>query len=403
MSFLGVAGVIAFVVALLFSVMVHEAGHFLTARRFDMKVTEFFLGFGKRIWSFTRGETEFGIKAIPAGGYCRIVGMSVNEEMEESDRGRAFYLASAPKRLIVLGAGSFLHFVLGFLILVLLLAGVGTTAISNKVGEVVPCIISNSTGAADAKCAPDAPPSPAKAAGLMVGDEINAINGAPIKDWSTAVKKIRNSPNQELSLTIKRGSSTLTVPITPGTRILDGKKIGIIGVSNTLENRKLSIYRAVANSGTLTWDLTKSSVTSLISLPTKIPALFRQTFFHETRDATGLVGVVGVARVSAQTASDPKLASREKIATFLLIIASLNIFVGLFNLLPLLPLDGGHMAIAVIDGLRRARARRKGSPAPPEIDVERLMPLTMAVFAILAVLSLLLLAADIFNPINLNQ
>ena len=403
MSFLGVAGVIAFVVALLFSVMVHEAGHFLTARRFDMKVTEFFLGFGKRIWSFTRGETEFGIKAIPAGGYCRIVGMSVNEEMEESDRGRAFYLASAPKRLIVLGAGSFLHFVLGFLILVLLLAGVGTTAISKKVGEVVPCIISNSTGAADRKCAPDAPPSPAKAAGLMVGDEITAINGAPIKDWSTAVKKIRNSPNQELTLTIKRGSSTLTVPITPGTRILDGKKIGIIGVSNTLENRKLSIYRAVTNSGTLTWDLTKSSVTSLISLPTKIPALFRQTFFHETRDATGLVGVVGVARVSAQTASDPKLASREKIATFLLIIASLNIFVGLFNLLPLLPLDGGHMAIAVIDGLRRARARRKGSPAPPEIDVERLMPLTMAVFAILAVLSLLLLAADIFNPINLNQ
>ena len=403
MNFLGVAGVIAFIVALLFSVMVHEAGHFLTARRFDMKVTEFFLGFGKRIWSFTRGETEFGIKAIPAGGYCRIVGMSVNEEMEESDRGRAFYLASAPKRLIVLGAGSFLHFVLGFLILVLLLAGVGTTAISNKVGEVVPCIISNSTGAADAKCAPDAPPSPAKAAGLMVGDEITAINGAPIKDWSTAVKKIRNSPNQELTLTIKRGSSTLTVPITPGTRILDGKKIGIIGVSNTLENRKLSIYRAVTNSGTLTWDLTKSSVTSLISLPTKIPALFRQTFFHETRDATGLVGVVGVARVSAQTASDPKLASREKIATFLLIIASLNIFVGLFNLLPLLPLDGGHMAIAVIDGLRRARARRKGSPAPPEIDVERLMPLTMAVFAILAVLSLLLLAADIFNPINLNQ
>jgi len=403
MSFLGVAGVIAFVVALLFSVMVHEAGHFLTARRFDMKVTEFFLGFGKRIWSFTRGETEFGIKAIPAGGYCRIVGMSVNEEMEESDRGRAFYLASAPKRLIVLGAGSFLHFVLGFLILVLLLAGVGTTAISNKVGEVVPCIISNSTGAADAKCAPDAPPSPAKAAGLMVGDEITAINGAPIKEWSTAVKKIRNSPNQELSLTIKRGSSTLTVPITPGSRVLDGKKIGVIGVSNTLENRKLSIFRAVTNSGTLTWDLMKSSVTSLISLPTKIPALFRQTFFHETRDATGLVGVVGVARVSAQTASDPKLASREKIATFLLIIASLNIFVGLFNLLPLLPLDGGHMAIAIIDGLRRARARRKGSPAPPEIDVERLMPLTMAVFAILAVLSLLLLAADIFNPINLNQ
>ena len=403
MSFLGVAGVIAFVVALLFSVMVHEAGHFLTARRFDMKVTEFFLGFGKRIWSFTRGETEFGIKAIPAGGYCRIVGMSVNEEMEESDRGRAFYLASAPKRLIVLGAGSFLHFVLGFLILVLLLAGIGTTTISNKIGEVAPCIISNSTGAADAKCAPDAPPSPAKISGLMVGDRITAINGTSIKEWSAAVSKIRNSPNKEITLTIKRGASSLTIPITPGTRALDGKTIGVIGISNTLENRKLPILKAVTNSGSLTWDLLKSSATSLASLPTKIPALFRQTLFHEKRDATGLVGVVGVARVSAQTASDPKLANREKIATFLLIISSLNIFVGLFNLLPLLPLDGGHMAVAVIDGLRRARAKRKGMPAPSEIDVERLLPLTMVVFTILAALSLLLLAADIFNPINLYQ
>ena len=124
MSFLGV---IAFIIALLFSVMVHEAGHFVTARHFHMKVTEFFLGFGKRLWSVKRGETEFGIKAIPAGGYCRIVGMSVNEEVSPEDKPRSFYLASAPKRLIFLGAGSFLHFVLGFLILFVILAGVGTT------------------------------------------------------------------------------------------------------------------------------------------------------------------------------------------------------------------------------------------------------------------------------------
>ena len=104
---LGILGVLAFVVALLFSVMVHEAGHYLTAKKFHMRVTEFFLGFGKRIWSFQRGETEFGIKAIPAGGYCRISGMSVNEELPEADKHRAFYLASVPKRLIVLGAGSF--------------------------------------------------------------------------------------------------------------------------------------------------------------------------------------------------------------------------------------------------------------------------------------------------------
>jgi len=147
----------------------------------------------------------------------------------------------------------------------------------------------------------------------------------------------------------------------------------------------------------------KSSVGSLFSLPTKIPALVRQTFGSEKRDASGLVGVVGVARVSAQTASDSKLGSREKIATFLIIIASLNIFVGVFNLFPLLPLDGGHMAVAIVDGIRRKWAQLRKRALPDPINVERLMPVTIVVFALLAALSLLLLAADIFNPININQ
>ena len=162
-------------------------------------------------------------------------------------------------------------------------------------------------------------------------------------------------------------------------------------------------FKAISNSAKLTKDLLGNSVTSLISLPNKIPALVRQTFGNEKRDAQGLVGVVGVARVSAQTANDPKLQSREKIASFLIFIASLNIFVGVFNLLPLLPLDGGHMAVAIVDGVRRLNARRRKAPPPAAIDVEKLLPLTLAVFAVLAVLSLLLLAADIFNPINLNQ
>ena len=110
-------GVLAFVVALLISVMIHEFGHFFFAKKFGMKVTEFFLGFGYKIWSFTRGETEFGVKAIPAGGYCRIVGMSTQEELSEADAPRAFVRASVPKRLVVLGAGSFTHFVLGFILI----------------------------------------------------------------------------------------------------------------------------------------------------------------------------------------------------------------------------------------------------------------------------------------------
>ena len=396
MSFLGV---IAFVVALLFSVMVHEAGHFLTARHFHMKVTEFFLGFGKRIWSFKRGETEFGIKAIPAGGYCRIVGMSVTEEVSDEDRPRSFYLASAPKRLIVLGAGSFLHFVLGFLILVILLAGVGTTSVTNTVGTVSQCLSTDAFG----KCAPGAQIPPAKKAGIQAGDKIIAINGKKINLWSDAVSTIRNSPNKQLTLTLERAGSNLDISLTPEAHLLNGKSVGFIGVQNKMGNVRLSLLKSLSNSTTLTGQLMKSSVSSLFSLPTKIPALVRQTFGHEKRDASGLVGVVGVARVSAQTASDPKLATPEKIATFLVIIASLNIFVGVFNLFPLLPLDGGHMAVALADGIRRQWARIRKKALPDPINVERLMPVTIVVFALLAVLSLLLLAADIFHPINISQ
>ena len=400
---LGILGVLAFVVALLFSVMIHEAGHYLTAKKFHMRVTEFFLGFGTRLWSFQRGETEFGIKAIPAGGYCRISGMSVNEELPEEEKHRAFYLASIPKRLIVLGAGSFLHFVLGFLILVILLAGVGVTAVTKTIGEVVPCVTNSSNGVSDTECSATSIPSPAKASGLLAGDEIISINGEESKNWNDYIKIIRESARKEITLTVERNGERLLISITPAARMLDGKEIGYLGIINKLGTHRDGPISAIKNSGRITGDLLQNSVTSLFSLPTKIPALVRQTFGNEERDAQGLVGVVGVARVSAQTASDPKLESREKVATFLLIIASLNIFVGVFNLLPLLPLDGGHMAIAIVDGIRRFNAKRRKLSPPPAIDVEKLLPLTLAVFGLLAVLSLLLLAADIFNPINIYQ
>jgi membrane-associated protease RseP (regulator of RpoE activity) len=397
---MNVLGIIGFALALLISVMIHEAGHFVMARRYGMKVTEFFLGFGQRLWSFRRGETEFGIKAIPAGGYCRIVGMSVHEKLTEEEKPRAFYIASAPKRLVVLGAGSFLHFVLGFLILFVLLAGVGTTAVTSTVGEVSKCLTPSDQ--TTLKCAASDLPSPALAAGIQAGDKIIAINGQEIKQWSDAVIKIRASANRTILITINRAGNELQVRVTPEAHILNGKRVGQIGVVNKLGNQRQSPLTAFTHSADITRQLLKSSVTSLISLPAKVVPLVRQTFGKEKRDPAGLVGVVGVARVSGQTASDPRLATPEKIATFLLIIASLNIFVGVFNLLPLLPLDGGHMAVAIADGIRASWAKRRGRERPAPIDVEKLTPITIVVFVLLAALSLLLLAADIFNPVQLN-
>ena len=392
---MGIIGVLAFIFALLTSVMIHEAGHYLTAKGFGMKVTEFFLGFGKRLWSTKRGETEFGIKAIPAGGYCRIVGMSPGEELPEVDAPRAFYKASAPKRLIVLGAGSFLHFVLGFVLIFTIFFGVGTAGLTSTVDQVVPCISAKA-------CTSSSTPSPAKEAGLLPGDKFIAINGYPVSKWSDDVKVVRNSPGKTNIFTIERAGQEITVAITSKPFKINGKTIGMIGVINKVGMERSSFASSISNSTTLSKQLFTGSVSSLTQLPSKIPALVRQTFGGEKRDPAGLVGVIGVAEASAQTAGNKSLAWNERIATFLLIIASLNIFVGIFNLLPLLPLDGGHMAIATLDGLRNLFARLRGRPNPRPIDVESLTPLTLIVFVFLAALSLLLLAADIFNPVHFN-
>ena len=395
---MAIIGILAFAVALLVSVMIHEAGHYLTAKKFGMKVTEFFVGFGKKIWSVTKGETEFGLKAIPAGGYCKIVGMTPREELSPADADRAFIKASVPQRLIVLGAGSFLHFVIGFVLLIVLFASVGITSLTNQVERVSECIPQT----ANEVCSAKSVPSPAKNAGIIAGDKIVKVNGLSYQEWSEVVEVIRSSAGKQLDITIDRNGSLINILVTPASRELDGKEIGVLGVVNQVGTITYGPLTAIAKGGSFTIDILQNSVTALISLPSKIPDLVNQTFGNQERDPEGLVGVVGVARVSGETAETKALTTREKIATFILIIASLNIFVGMFNLLPLLPLDGGHMAVAIADGVRNTRAKAKGLAKPAPFDVERLTPITMVVFVVMASLSLLMLTADILNPIRLN-
>ena len=395
---MAIIGVLAFVVALLLSVMIHEAGHYLTAKRFGMKVTEFFLGFGQKIWSTQRGETEFGIKAIPAGGYCRIVGMSSREELSEADQDRAFIKAGVGQRLIVLGAGSFLHFVIGFVLLLTLFLSVGLTSVTSTVEKVSECIPQKASEVCSAKSTP----SPAKNVGILAGDKIIRVDGKSYKDWSDVVSVIRASAGKELTITVERNGAPVDIAVTPASRDLNGKVIGVLGVVNKVGTITYGPVDAVSRAGKFTGQILQNSATSLVSLPSKIPNLISQTFGGEKRDAEGLVGVVGVARVSGETANTKALTVREKIATFILIIASLNLFVGMFNLLPLLPLDGGHMAVAIVDGVRNFLARRRGLAKPAPFDVERLTPITMVVFVLMASLSILLLTADIFNPIRMN-
>jgi membrane-associated protease RseP (regulator of RpoE activity) len=374
-------GILAFAIALLLSVMVHEFGHYITAKRFDMKVTEFFLGFGKRICSFRRGETEFGIKAIPAGGYCRIEGMTPRDEMPAGEEDRAFFTASSLRKLIVLGAGSFAHFVIGFILIFSIFFGVGFNALIPNVAKV-------------------SPDSAAAASGFQVGDEILAIDGEVVTDWAKDSQKIAQSQGHQLTFTVQRATEKMTIIATP--TYLTVEKRYVLGIVTKVGIKREGFVQATKDTTRATGVLIRESVKSLVALPTKVPQLFRQTFGHEKRDPNGLVGIVGAARVSGDAVSSNKLSNTERIGTFILLIASLNLFVGLFNLLPLLPLDGGHMAVAIADEIRAFFARLRGKPRPTGIDVNVLTPITMGVFALLAVLTVILLIADIFNPVSLN-
>jgi len=376
--------------------MVHEYGHYITAKRYGMRVTEFFLGFGKRIWSTQRGETEFGIKAIPAGGYCKISGMSVRDEMPADIAHRAFYKARTREKLVVLGSGSVLHFILGFLFLFILFTGVGVVKSLPIIQEVLPCV------PAKTECTSSDPISPAKQAGLLPGDEVVGINGVRNLEWSEISPVLRESAGKQISLVILRDGSEISIDLVAATRTVDGEDRGFIGIVNKYGLVKENPISAIGSSAEATAQLFVGSIKALIGLPQQIPTLIRQTFLGEERGTDGLVGIVGVARATGETASSSNLTMGEKIATFLLIIASLNIFVGIFNLIPILPLDGGHIAVALFEGARRQIYRIRGRTEPGKVDIEKLTPITVIVLVALIFLTALLLIADIFNPINFN-
>jgi membrane-associated protease RseP (regulator of RpoE activity) len=374
-------GIIAFILALLTSVMFHELGHFLTARKFGMRVSEFFVGFGKRIWSVTRGETEYGIKVIPAGGYCRIEGMTPTDVMPEGEAHRAFVKASSLKKLIVLGAGSFAHFVIGFLLIFSIFFGIGYTTITPVIAQI-------SEG------------SVAENAGFLPGDEILSIDGNRVDKWQVDAKQIADSKGATLRFEVLRDGEKITINAAP--IYSEEAKRYMLGVVTSLGTERDGLAKSFTQASSSTWFLTKESVKSLIALPSKVPQLFRQTFMNEERDPNGLVGVVGAARVSGQAVGSERLNENERLTTFLLLVASLNIFVGIFNLLPILPLDGGHMAVAIADEARALFARLRRKPRPAPIDVNVLTPVTGVVVVLLGILTIILVVADIINPISLN-
>jgi membrane-associated protease RseP (regulator of RpoE activity) len=390
-------GWVIFIFALLFSIMLHEFGHFITAKRFHMKVTQFFVGFGQTLWSTVRGETEYGIKAVPAGGFVKIVGMTHLEEVDVADEPRSFSRQPYWQRMIVLGAGSFMHFLLAFVLLFILAVGIGqaTNSSSATVGSIEPCVPKSDTATS---CIKSDPASPAVKSGLHAGDKIIALASKPVHTWDQLGAAIRAQPaGTPVAVTVLRDGHQLTLH--PSLATIHGRKGSYLGISPTVVYQTIGPISAVRYAGSQFGQIVTGSVSALGDIPKAIPELFAKD--RSSTAGGNVTSVVGAGEYTGEAFSAP-VGWQTKVTVVLFIVISLNIFVGLFNLLPLLPLDGGHLAVVIYERIRAWFNRLRHRPDPGLVDVQKLVPVSMLVFAVLVGLGTLLIAADIFNPVHLQ-
>jgi membrane-associated protease RseP (regulator of RpoE activity) len=393
-------GALAFVVALLFSVVLHEGGHFATAKLFGMKATQFFVGFGPTIWSRKKGETEYGIKAVPAGGFVKIIGMTPLEELEgEDDDKRAFFRFAPWKRAIVLVAGSFMHFVFA---IVLVFASLLVSPVASKASAIDAPAACLSADAAKACSVADNGQSPAAKAGLKQGDRITSVGGTKVATFDQLRDAIRADKSAApLAVTYVRDGKSYNTTLTPvlQTQPKDGggtETVPVFGI--TPDEVHLGPVSAARQSFTTLGTFVTGTLSSLAHFPDRI-----STIFSDHRDPNGAVGVIGISRVSGELIGTNGVAWDQRIGNFLLLVAGVNLFVGFFNLLPLLPLDGGHLAVLGFETARDKLRRRRGYRGEVKrVDLTKLLPATYAVVAIFATLTVVLASADIVNPIRLR-
>jgi membrane-associated protease RseP (regulator of RpoE activity) len=398
MSFL--LGVVIFVVAVLISVILHEAGHFLTAKKFGMKATQFFVGFGQTLWSTQRGETEYGIKALPFGAFVRITGMTTFDEVAPEDEPRAMRNKPRWQRAIVMVAGSFMHFAIAFVLLIVLALGIGqANSSTTTIGSVASCVPASAKALAQGSCKNSQGSAPAKTAGIKANDKIIAIGGKPVHTWAGLGTAIRAQPaGQPVPVTVLRDGKVLHLSVTPAD--VPGRHGSYLGIGEALVFQRTSPLRAVTFAGSAFGQVLVGSAQAVAKLPAAVPDLFAKD--RSKTPAGNVSSVVGVANIAGQ-AVEAGGGWKITVSDLLLIIISLNIFIGAFNLLPLLPLDGGHLAVIFYEQVRAWFARIRGKPDPGLADLQRLIPVSVGVFALLIGLGVLLMAADIFNPVHLVQ
>jgi len=407
-------GVAAFASCILISVSLHELGHMITAKRFGMKVTKYFVGFGPTIFSFRRGETEYGLKAIPLGGFCKIVGMTPqDDDVDPADEPRAMWRFPVWQRSVVMSAGSITHFLLALVATWFAAITIGLqnldypqTASQEStqivVSDCVPltnaenCAIGVGSGTA----------GPAKAAGLKTGDKIIKVGDTSVSTFAQLTTAIRaQKPGQTAFEYVRDGTTATTTvtllsaqrpPIDDASGALTQVAVAGVGWDTTSVPAiiKYNPISAVPATGHYGWYLVKNTFGAIKAVPGRIPALWH-SITGSTRDPNTPISVIGASRIGGEALQHgvPEV--------FLSVFIALNVFIGIFNLLPLLPLDGGHLAIAWFERVRSWLYARLRRPDPGRVDYYKLMPVTYAVILIGGAFTLLTATADIVNPIQI--
>ncbi|AEW96845.1 MULTISPECIES: M50 family metallopeptidase [Streptomycetaceae] len=429
-----VLGIVVFAIGLLISIAWHELGHLSTAKLFGIRVPQYMVGFGPTIFSRKKGETEYGIKAIPLGGYIRMIGMfppgddgrvkarstspwrgmiedarsAAFEELRPGDETRMFYTRAPWKRVVVMFAGPFMNLVLAVALFLGVLMGFGINSQTTTVSTVSDCVISQAAANnGKTTCAAGDPASPAKLAGLKAGDTITAFDGHPIKDWATLQKDIRETTGPA-TITVRRDGRTLDLHASlienqvaksdghGGTVAGQYVRAGFLGFTPAPGIIRQSFSDSVSRMG----DMVVTATKSLVDLPQRIPDLWNAAFNGAPRKADSPMGVIGAARVGGDVFS-LHIPPEQRVATMLMLVAGFNLSLFLFNMLPLLPLDGGHIAGALWEALKRHLARVFRRPDPGPFDVAKMMPVAYVVAGLFLSFTVLVLIADVVNPVKI--
>lgn len=431
-------GVVLFVLGVAVSIGLHEVGHMVPAKKFGVKVTQYFVGFGKTVWSTRRGETEYGVKAVPLGGYVKLVGMlppgpdaetvdghlqvrksntgmftqiisdaraAEYELVEEGDEERLFYRLPWWKKVIVMAGGPTVNLVLAFLLFGGVFMFYGVPVATTTVSEVSDCVVAIEPGQPEPACTAADPVAPAKQAGLEVGDRIVSFNGTEVATFEELSRLIRS--NEDGSATIayerdgERRTTTTNTTVSPRPDLEDADKlveVGFLGVAPTTVLEEQGPGYVVTTMGTYTLETVKA----LGSLPVKLWEVGQAALGITERAADSPMSVVGASRVAGEVASTHEVPVTDRFVSLLLLLGGINLFVGMFNFVPLLPLDGGHIAGALYEALRRGLARLFRRPDPGYFDVAKLLPVAYVMAGLILVMSVVLIYADIVAPVSLG-